>query len=48
VVIPGAKNRSQALANAMAGDLPPLSVETMRAARRIYEDRIARHVHHRW
>ena len=48
VVIPGAKNRSQALANAMAGDLPPLSVETMRAARKIYEDRIARHVHHRW
>jgi aryl-alcohol dehydrogenase-like predicted oxidoreductase len=48
VVIPGAKNRSQAWANAMAGDLPPLSVETMRAVRKIYEDRIARHVHHRW
>ena len=48
VVIPGAKNRSQALANAVAGDLPPLSVETMRAARQIYEDRIARHVHQRW
>jgi len=48
VVIPGAKNRSQALANAVAGDLPPLSVETMRAARQIYEDRIARHVQQRW
>jgi aryl-alcohol dehydrogenase-like predicted oxidoreductase len=48
VVIPGAKNRSQAWANAVAGELAPLSVETMRAARKIYEDRIARHVHQRW
>jgi hypothetical protein len=48
VVIPGAKNRSQAWANAVAGELAPLAVETMRAARKIYEDRIARHVHQRW
>lgn len=48
VVIPGARNRSQAQANAAAGDLPPLPAQTMRALRQIYEDRIAPHVHHRW
>ena len=48
VVIPGAKNRGQALANAAAGELPALSSATMRTLREIYEDRIAKHVHHRW
>jgi aryl-alcohol dehydrogenase-like predicted oxidoreductase len=48
VVIPGARNRSQALANAAASGLPPLAPEAMRAVRQIYEERIARHVHHRW
>lgn len=48
VVIPGAKNRVQALANAAAGELPALNPETMRALRQVYDDRIARHVHHRW
>jgi aryl-alcohol dehydrogenase-like predicted oxidoreductase len=48
VVIPGAKNRSQAAANAAAGGLPPIAPETMRAARKIYDERIAKHVHHRW
>jgi aryl-alcohol dehydrogenase-like predicted oxidoreductase len=48
VVIPGAKNRSQAEANAAAGGLPPLSRAALQAARKIYEDRIAKHVHHRW
>ncbi len=48
VVIPGARNRSQALANAAAGEVPPLSPATMRAVRKIYEEKIARHVHQRW
>ena len=48
VVIPGARNRAQAEANAAAGHLPPLSAETMQALRRLYQEKIARHVHHRW
>lgn len=48
VVIPGAKNETQALANAAASDLPPLSDETMAAARAIYDSRIAAHVDQRW
>jgi aryl-alcohol dehydrogenase-like predicted oxidoreductase len=48
VVIPGARNRSQAQANAAASQLPPLPPEVMRAAREIYAEKIARHVHHRW
>jgi aryl-alcohol dehydrogenase-like predicted oxidoreductase len=48
VVIPGAKNRSQALANAEAGNLPPLAPEIMQALRKIYDEKIARHVHHQW
>jgi aryl-alcohol dehydrogenase-like predicted oxidoreductase len=48
VVIPGAKNRGQALTNAAAGELPALASATMRTLREIYEDRIAKHVHHRW
>lgn len=48
VVIPGAKAPTQALANAAASELVSLSPETMRALRSIYEQQIARHVHHRW
>jgi aryl-alcohol dehydrogenase-like predicted oxidoreductase len=48
VVIPGAKNRSQALANAAASNVAPLAPETMRVLRQIYDERIAPHVHHRW
>lgn len=48
VVIPGAKSRDQALANAAASELASLSPETMQAIRSIYEQKIARHVHHRW
>ncbi len=48
VVIPGAKNRSQAQGNAVAGNLPPLPPETLQALREIYQEKIARHVHHRW
>jgi len=48
VVIPGAKSRVQAEANASASSLSALSTETMRALRSIYDEKIARHVHHRW
>jgi aryl-alcohol dehydrogenase-like predicted oxidoreductase len=48
VVIPGAKSRTQAQANAKASELPPLSSESMQALRQIYDERIARYVHHRW
>ncbi|HVE10806.1 MAG TPA: aldo/keto reductase [Paraburkholderia sp.] len=48
VVIPGAKNAAQAEANAQASALAPLSQETLAHARRIYDEMIAPHVHHRW
>ncbi len=48
VVIPGARNAKQARANAEAAALPPLSSETMTAAREVYERLIAPHVHQRW
>jgi aryl-alcohol dehydrogenase-like predicted oxidoreductase len=48
VVIPGAKSRAQAEANAAASALPPLTGETMDALRAIYQTTIAPHVHHRW
>lgn len=48
VVIPGAKSRAQAEANAAASALPPLSGETMQALRAIYQAEIAQYVHHRW
>jgi aryl-alcohol dehydrogenase-like predicted oxidoreductase len=48
VVIPGAKSRAQAAGNAAASTMPSLSPETMQALRTIYEERIAKYVHHRW
>lgn len=48
VVIPGAKSRAQAEANAAASSLPALTPETMQALRSIYEKKIAPYVHHRW
>jgi aryl-alcohol dehydrogenase-like predicted oxidoreductase len=48
VVIPGAKNPSQAQANAAASGLPPLSPATLQSLRKLYEEKIAGHVHHRW
>ena len=48
VVIPGAKSPAQAKANAAASSLPPLSPDTMQALRSIYQEKISRHVHHRW
>ncbi len=48
VVIPGAKTRAQAEANAGASALPPLSDAAMATVRDVYQARIAPHVHHRW
>lgn len=46
--IPGAKNPAQARANAEASDIPPLSDETMRKIRGIYESEIKSEVHQIW
>jgi aryl-alcohol dehydrogenase-like predicted oxidoreductase len=46
--IPGAKRPSQAEENFPAADLPPLSEETMQAARSIYDRTIRPLVHHYW
>src|SRR6266850_3820075 len=46
--IPGAKRPSQVEENVFAGDLPPLSDETMNAVRNVYESRIRPLVHHCW
>lgn len=48
VVIPGAKSRAQAQANAAASALGALPQQTMQALKQIYDDKIAPHVHHRW
>jgi aryl-alcohol dehydrogenase-like predicted oxidoreductase len=48
VAIPGAKNAAQAVANAEAGDLSPLSAEQMATVKRIYDTDIRPLVHHRW
>jgi aryl-alcohol dehydrogenase-like predicted oxidoreductase len=47
-VIPGAKSAEQARANAGAADLPPVDAATREAIARIYRERIAPDVHHRW
>jgi aryl-alcohol dehydrogenase-like predicted oxidoreductase len=46
--IPGGKNPRQVHENATAGDLPPLSIETIAAVRALYDSRIADDVHQRW
>jgi aryl-alcohol dehydrogenase-like predicted oxidoreductase len=48
VVIPGAKSRAQAQANAAASALDALPSETLHALKKIYSDKIAPHVHQRW
>jgi aryl-alcohol dehydrogenase-like predicted oxidoreductase len=48
VVIPGARTREQAAANAASSELAPLPAATMELVRDIYRRRIAPHVHHRW
>ena len=46
--IPGAKRPNQVTENCGASDLAPLSAETMARVRRIYDQRIAPLVEHRW
>ncbi|MEN0128956.1 MAG: aldo/keto reductase [Brevundimonas sp.] len=48
VVIPGARNESQARANAAAADVAPLTSDLLAALRAIYDERIAEHVADRW
>ena len=48
VVIPGAKNRDQATANAGASALPSIPADVMDKVRALYHERIAPHVHQRW
>jgi aryl-alcohol dehydrogenase-like predicted oxidoreductase len=48
VVIPGARNADQARANAAAAAVAPLDAATLDGVRRVYDDRIRRHVHDRW
>ena len=47
-VIPGARNREQALANASAADLPPLTADALAAVRRVYDTHVRGLVHDRW
>jgi aryl-alcohol dehydrogenase-like predicted oxidoreductase len=48
LAIPGAKNRSQAVENAAAADLPALSGEVMARLLQIYDEDIRKQVHQRW
>ena len=48
VVIPGAKNPQQALANIGAASLPALSDDVMSAVAKVYAEDIKPHVHQRW
>jgi len=47
-VIPGAKNRQQALDNVRAAELPALSQTTLAQVQQIYEELIREQVHQRW
>ena len=46
--IPGGKRADQVNENCAASEMPPLNSETMRQIGRIYAERIALRVHHRW
>ena len=46
--IPGAKNPEQAKENALAGDFPTLSEETMEKVRQVYDHLIRPQIHSRW
>jgi aryl-alcohol dehydrogenase-like predicted oxidoreductase len=48
VVIPGARSPEQAMANAAAVNLDPLTPSLMAAIKALYDERIAPHVHQRW
>ncbi len=47
-VIPGARSREQAEANAEAGSVAPLGAEFLDGVRALYDDRIRELVHSRW
>ena len=46
--IPGARTPEQAVSNAAAADLPPLSKDTMRQVREVYDELAKPLVHQRW
>jgi aryl-alcohol dehydrogenase-like predicted oxidoreductase len=46
--IPGGRTPAQVRENVSAADLPPLPDGTMRAVRRLYDERLRGLVHHRW
>ncbi len=46
--IPGARTVAQAVENARAADLPPISPETLTAVERVYDAHVRRHVHAKW
>jgi aryl-alcohol dehydrogenase-like predicted oxidoreductase len=46
--IPGGKNPTQVEDNVAAANMAPLSEETMRRAREIYEGHVREEVHHQW
>jgi aryl-alcohol dehydrogenase-like predicted oxidoreductase len=46
--IPGAKRPQQAEENILAASLPPLTVTTMTAIDKLYNQSIRPHVHHYW
>jgi aryl-alcohol dehydrogenase-like predicted oxidoreductase len=46
--IPGGKNATQVEDNVAAANMAPLSEETMRRAREIYEGHVREEVHHQW
>ena len=48
VVIPGARNAAQAIANAAAASLPAIPQDVMDVTRAVYERLVAPHVHQRW
>ena len=48
VIIPGAKNKTQAEDNAAASRLAPLSTDVMAEVRKVYDDLIKVHVHQKW
>ncbi|MCP3802343.1 aldo/keto reductase [Allokutzneria sp. A3M-2-11 16] len=48
VVIPGARNPSQARANAAAADLAPLTASHLETVRSVYDELIAPHIADRW
>jgi aryl-alcohol dehydrogenase-like predicted oxidoreductase len=48
VVIPGARNPAQAISNAEAAELAPLSADVMGKIRDIYDQDVMPYVHQRW